>query len=255
MCKEERIRKNTVVPSRLLDRKKTPRSSVFAIFGGWVGATATMVRGKTQLKRIENATSRQVTFSKRRNGLLKKALELSVLCDAEIGLIIFSARGKLYEFASSSMRDTIERYQAHAKQCNSSSAIEHENQPSRQEAASLFMKIEHLEASKRKILGENLESSSIEELGELEIKLEQSLRKIRGKKYQLLEEELVQLQQKENTLAEENTLLREKLQHKLPSAASKEVVPYDISGEYAEVETDLCIGCPGRGRRSCTLQR
>lgn len=60
-----------------------------------------MVRGKTQMKRIENAASRQVTFSKRRNGLLKKAFELSVLCDAEVALIIFSTRGKLYEFASS----------------------------------------------------------------------------------------------------------------------------------------------------------
>ncbi|EXC11720.1 MADS-box transcription factor 50 [Morus notabilis] len=60
-----------------------------------------MVRGKTQMRRIENATSRQVTFSKRRNGLLKKAFELSVLCDAEVALIIFSPRGKLNEFASS----------------------------------------------------------------------------------------------------------------------------------------------------------
>ena len=53
------------------------------------------------MRRIENATSRQVTFSKRRNGLLKKAFELSVLCDAEVALIIFSPRGKLHEFASS----------------------------------------------------------------------------------------------------------------------------------------------------------
>lgn len=60
-----------------------------------------MVRGKTQMRRIENTTSRQVTFSKRRNGLLKKAFELSVLCDAEVALIIFSPRGKLYEFGSS----------------------------------------------------------------------------------------------------------------------------------------------------------
>jgi len=60
-----------------------------------------MVRGKTEVRRIENATSRQVTFSKRRSGLLKKAFELSVLCDAEVGLMVFSPRGKLYEFASS----------------------------------------------------------------------------------------------------------------------------------------------------------
>ncbi|MFQ6663060.1 hypothetical protein Gotur_030712 [Gossypium turneri] len=60
-----------------------------------------MVRGKEQMRHIENDMSRQVTFSKRRNGLLKKAFELSVLYDAEVALIIFSPRGKLFEFASS----------------------------------------------------------------------------------------------------------------------------------------------------------
>ena len=59
-----------------------------------------MGRGKVELKRIENPTSRQVTFSKRRNGLLKKALELSILCDAEVALLIFSPSGKAYQFAS-----------------------------------------------------------------------------------------------------------------------------------------------------------
>lgn len=53
------------------------------------------------MRRIENATSRQVTFSKRRNGLLKKAFELSVLCDAQVGLVILSPRDKLYEFSTS----------------------------------------------------------------------------------------------------------------------------------------------------------
>jgi hypothetical protein len=59
-----------------------------------------MARGKVQMKRIENSVHRQVTFCKRRSGLLKKAKELSVLCDAEIGVFIFSAHGKLYELAT-----------------------------------------------------------------------------------------------------------------------------------------------------------
>jgi MADS-box transcription factor, plant len=59
-----------------------------------------MGRGKVELKRIENKINRQVTFAKRRNGMLKKAYELSVLCDAEVALIIFSSRGRLYEFCS-----------------------------------------------------------------------------------------------------------------------------------------------------------
>ncbi|KAG6762528.1 hypothetical protein POTOM_033036 [Populus tomentosa] len=61
-----------------------------------------MGRGKIVIRRIDNSTSRQVTFSKRRNGLLKKAKELSILCDAEIGVIIFSSTGKLYDYANTS---------------------------------------------------------------------------------------------------------------------------------------------------------
>ncbi|KZV22744.1 MADS transcriptional factor [Dorcoceras hygrometricum] len=60
-----------------------------------------MVRQKIEIKRIDNLTARQVTFSKRRRGLFKKAQELATLCDAELGLIVFSATGKLFSFSSS----------------------------------------------------------------------------------------------------------------------------------------------------------
>ncbi|KAK3145186.1 hypothetical protein QOZ80_4AG0324860 [Eleusine coracana subsp. coracana] len=59
-----------------------------------------MGRGRIEIKRIENSMSRQVTFCKRRNGLLKKAYELSVLRDAEVALIVFSSHGHLYEYAN-----------------------------------------------------------------------------------------------------------------------------------------------------------
>ncbi|OMO99456.1 Transcription factor, MADS-box [Corchorus olitorius] len=59
-----------------------------------------MGRGKVELKRIEDKSSRQVTFSKRKTGLMKKARELAVLCDVELALVIFSPRGKLYQFSS-----------------------------------------------------------------------------------------------------------------------------------------------------------
>ncbi|KAG6479880.1 hypothetical protein ZIOFF_063356 [Zingiber officinale] len=57
-------------------------------------------RGKVELRRIEDRTSRQIRFSKRRSGLFKKAYELAVLCDAEVALVVFSPAGKLYEFSS-----------------------------------------------------------------------------------------------------------------------------------------------------------
>ncbi|TYK04050.1 MADS-box transcription factor 23-like [Cucumis melo var. makuwa] len=59
-----------------------------------------MGRGRVEIKKIENINSRQVTFSKRRNGLMKKAKELSVLCDAEVAIVVFSSTGRLYEFSS-----------------------------------------------------------------------------------------------------------------------------------------------------------
>ncbi|PWA76612.1 K-box region and MADS-box transcription factor family protein [Artemisia annua] len=59
-----------------------------------------MGRRKLEMKRIEDKNSRQVTFSKRRTGLIKKARQLSVLCDVDIAVLVFSAHGKLYESCS-----------------------------------------------------------------------------------------------------------------------------------------------------------
>ncbi|KAF3338103.1 MADS box transcription factor [Carex littledalei] len=71
-----------------------------------------MGRGRVQLRRIENKINRQVTFSKRRGGLLKKANEISVLCDADVAVIIFSTKGKLYEYSTDhSMDKILDRYE------------------------------------------------------------------------------------------------------------------------------------------------
>ncbi|KAF3337185.1 agamous-like MADS-box protein AGL14-like protein [Carex littledalei] len=69
-------------------------------------------RGKVKLARIEDKTSRQVRFSKRKGGLFKKAFELAVLCDAEVALLVFSPAGRLFEFSSCScIGKTFKRYQ------------------------------------------------------------------------------------------------------------------------------------------------
>ncbi|WVZ20010.1 hypothetical protein V8G54_007332, partial [Vigna mungo] len=72
-----------------------------------------MGRGKIEIKRIENSSNRQVTYSKRKNGILKKAKEISVLCDAQVSLIIFGASGKMHEYISPSttLIDILDRYQ------------------------------------------------------------------------------------------------------------------------------------------------
>ncbi|KAH0931803.1 hypothetical protein HID58_008920, partial [Brassica napus] len=62
-----------------------------------------MGRGKIEIKRIENANNRVVTFSKRRNGLVKKAKEITVLCDAKVALIVFASNGKMTDYCCPSM--------------------------------------------------------------------------------------------------------------------------------------------------------
>ncbi|XP_020113238.1 MADS-box transcription factor 50-like, partial [Ananas comosus] len=199
--------------------------------------------------RIENTASRQVTFSKRRNGLLKKAFELSVLCDAEVALVIFSTAGKLYEFASSNMQKTIDRYTSHTKEdIGSKEAAQQSLVQRRSEAATLAKKIELHETEKRKLCGGGVESCSLEELHDLEAELERSLSKIRSKKQRKILQEISELKEKESLLLKENALLREKVRTQLlPTAPDQHLIPDDQPNGNMEVETDLIIGRPGTG--------
>ncbi|OQU93352.1 MADS-box transcription factor 50 [Sorghum bicolor] len=220
-----------------------------------------MVRGKTQMKRIENATSRQVTFSKRRNGLLKKAFELSVLCDAEVALVVFSPRGKLFEFASGSVQKTIERYRTYTKDNASNKTVQQDIEQVKADAEGLAKKLEALDAYKRKLLGERLEECSIEELHSLEVKLEKSLHCIRGRKTLLLEEQVNKLKEKEMNLRKSNEDLREKCKKQPPMLMAPPPPPVpavmtveddhpEPKDDGVDVETELYIGLPGRDYRS-----
>ncbi|CAN0929416.1 Agamous-like MADS-box protein MADS2 [Linum grandiflorum] len=145
-----------------------------------------MGRGRVELKRIENKINRQVTFAKRRNGLLKKAYELSVLCDAEVALILFSSRGKLYEFcSSSSIMKTIEKYQRYTygqldepNQTSKESQL-YLDQSKYQDYLKLKDKVEDLKRSQRHLLGEELGNLGAKELDQMENQLDGSLKQIR----------------------------------------------------------------------------
>ncbi|KAL3373593.1 hypothetical protein AABB24_005535 [Solanum stoloniferum] len=222
-----------------------------------------MVRGKVEMKRIENSTSRQVTFSKRRNGLAKKAYELSVLCDAEVAFIIFSHKGRLFEFASSNMQKIIERYRARARETmtvDKSTELEHYMENLKHETANMAKKIEILEVSKRKLMGQGLGSCSMDELEDIDSQLERTLKIIRARKTQLFKDEIEHLNAKERLLLQQNASLREKCGFRpmllesapapvpapppTPPAQAKERGNCSQSTKNWEVETELFIGIP-----------
>ncbi|CAN7082277.1 hypothetical protein Bca4012_080883 [Brassica carinata] len=170
-----------------------------------------MGRGKIAIKRIDNSTSRQVTFSKRRNGLLKKAKELAILCDAEVGVIIFSSTGRLYDFSSSSMKSVIERYRDAKCDTNSEMNPASEIKFWQNEAAILKRQLHNLQENHRQMMGEELSGLSVEDLQKLENQLEMSLGDVRMKKEQMLVEEIKELNREGNLVHQENLELHKKV--------------------------------------------
>ncbi|XP_031504278.1 MADS-box transcription factor 23 isoform X2 [Nymphaea colorata] len=187
-----------------------------------------MGRGKIEIKKIENVTTRQVTFSKRRVGLLKKAKELAVLCDAEIAVIVFSSTGRLFEFASHCIKKTIARYNKSVDHCGPLPGTENERYAA--EVNILKEEIKRL----RQMMGKELTNLSFKELQSLEYQLHEGLLCVKGKKEQLLQEQLEQYQLKEKRARRENETLQKQVQElqvllpaQLPVRPSNECKPFD----------------------------
>ncbi|CAN6480933.1 unnamed protein product [Victoria cruziana] len=136
-----------------------------------------MGRGKIEIKRIENTTNRQVTFSKRRAGIIKKAKELTVLCDAHVSLILFSSTQKLFEYCSptTTMKKMIDRYQ----QVTGTNLWDSHYESMQKEFNKLKEKNERLRKSIRQRIGEDLDELNHSELCGLEQNLSEALKKIR----------------------------------------------------------------------------
>ncbi|KAK4838138.1 hypothetical protein QYF36_011347 [Acer negundo] len=174
-----------------------------------------MGRGKIEIKRIENLNSRQVTFSKRRNGLLKKAKELSVLCDAEVGVVIFSSTGKLYEFSSSSMDRILSRYSKGLEtECQEiTAADDHGPQKSQvAEASSLKDEFAGLRLAYLRMSGKELDGLSFQELNQLEHQLSEGIVSVKDKKEQVLVEQLKRSRLLEQKAVQENETLRKQIE-------------------------------------------
>ncbi|CAN1838755.1 Agamous-like MADS-box protein AP1 [Linum perenne] len=180
-----------------------------------------MGRGRVQLKRIENKINRQVTFSKRRAGLHKKAHEISVLCDAEVALIVFSHKGKLFEYATDScMEKILERYERYSYAERQLVATELDSQGNwLMEYNRLKAKIELLQRNHRHYMGEELDTMSTKELQNLEQQLDTALKNIRTRRNQLMHESITALQRKEKAIQDQNDVLAKQIKEKEKAVA------------------------------------
>ncbi|XP_057983639.1 truncated transcription factor CAULIFLOWER A-like isoform X2 [Malania oleifera] len=169
--------------------------SPFLVLG--LGFGIGMARGKVEQKRIENKTSRLVAFSKRRKGLMKKARELSILCDSELALIVFSEKGKLYEFCSAnSLGKILHQYQTHLEM---EQAVQRRVQEAKKNHAEYAHTGTgpHLLHMVQRYLGEKkVEQLGINDLTKLEEDLDSMLRETKSRKTQLMMETMTELEEK-----------------------------------------------------------
>ncbi|XP_022950516.1 MADS-box protein SVP-like [Cucurbita moschata] len=202
-----------------------------------------MAKERIQIRKIDNATARQVTFSKRRRGLFKKAKELSVLCDADVALIVFSATGKLFEFSSSSMKGIIERHNLHSKN------LQKLEQPSLElqlvensNYTRLNKEIAEKTRQLRQMRGEELQTLNIEELQQLEKSLECGLSRVMEKKGERIMTEISDLQRKSAELMEENRRLKQA--QKMNCVRNLGVEPENLvveDGQSSNSVTEACV--------------
>ncbi|KAJ4710713.1 MADS box transcription factor [Melia azedarach] len=183
-----------------------------------------MGRGRVQLKRIENKINRQVTFSKRRGGLLKKAHEISVLCDAEVAVIVFSHKGKLFEYSTDScMEKILERYERYSY-ADQRQFIAHDPQAQGNwslECNRLKAKIDLLQKNQRHYLGEDLDILSLKDIQNLEQQLDSALKQIRARKNNLMQESISELQKKERAIQDQNNMLAKQIKEREKAMAQQ----------------------------------
>ncbi|CAH8384735.1 unnamed protein product [Eruca vesicaria subsp. sativa] len=179
-----------------------------------------MGRGRIEIKKIEHVNSRQVTFSKRRNGLMKKAKELSILCDAEVALIIFSSTGKVYDFSSGCMEQTLSRYgysaaSADHKQLQEQQLVlcaSQENGAVLRKDDAMRNELERLHLAIQRLKGKELDGMSFSDLISLENQLNDSLHSVKDQKTQILLNQVERSRLKERRALEENQILRKQIE-------------------------------------------
>ncbi|KAF7828041.1 agamous-like MADS-box protein AGL30 [Senna tora] len=180
-----------------------------------------MGRVKLKIKRLENTNGRQATFAKRKHGILKKATELSILCDIDIILLMFSPTGKpsLCRGRRSNIEEVIAKFAQLTPQERAKRKLE-----GLEALKKTFRKLDHdvniqeflgtssqtiedlrnqtmLLQSQISVMRERLSHwsepdkiNSVEQLGQMESSLRESIDRIRTRKENIQKQQIVKLQ-------------------------------------------------------------
>ncbi|KAI4375148.1 hypothetical protein MLD38_013052 [Melastoma candidum] len=167
-----------------------------------------MGRGKIEIRRIENSNNRQVTYSKRRNGLIKKAKEIAVLCDAKVSVVILGSSGKMHDFCCppNSLVNILDQY--HTQSGKRLWEARHESLSG--EVDRMKKENDNLQIKLRHLKGQDIASLNYRELMILEDGLENGLTCIRNQKDELMKT----YRRNQKLLEEENRELHFHLQQR-----------------------------------------
>ncbi|XP_076928972.1 protein VERNALIZATION 1-like [Bidens hawaiensis] len=165
-----------------------------------------MGRGKVELKRIQDKVSRQVSFTKRRNGLMKKAHELSVLCDVDVAVFVFSGKNRLSEFSTGdSMPEILNRYQDYKQADEAVRKIVREELTLQGRDVRTVDELTRI--IQRDLNEHKVQHSDVTELCQLEKQTESVLRQVRTIKTQLMLGVVKNLQEEQKQLRQEKQLM------------------------------------------------
>ncbi|RXH69938.1 hypothetical protein DVH24_007194 [Malus domestica] len=169
------------------------------------GRKCRMGRVKLKIKRLENTNGRQATYAKRKNGIMKKANELSILCDIDIVLLMFSPTGKPSLCSGKrSIEEVIAKFAQLTPQERAKRKLE-----SLEALKKTFKKLDHDDLSNQSSLLQTQLSeikkrlscwtsldkiNSVEQLGQMEGSLRESLNQIRTHKENLQKQQIMSLE-------------------------------------------------------------
>lgn len=146
-----------------------------------------MARRSVEIKKIEERSKRQVTFTKRRQGLFKKAGELHSKCNADVAIIAFSLAGNAYAFGDPSVSSVLDRYyKAVAEPPENSIPVARELTAAERKVGDMLEKVVESNGGGRGVWDKEVEKLGFGEIEEVKMAMEELKKSIVSQQRRIL---------------------------------------------------------------------